>query len=158
LGSPVVIERIDAQKDHLRISANLSVLAEPDADNNPILAVFDVQFQKRQNGRAKPVVIAANEAPQQDPDLIAMVADAKRWTRELLEGKASSVQQITEREGLRSGAVRLILPLAWLAPDISSAIRNGRQPQHLTAKTLRTLPELPTDWVKQRQILGFAPL
>ena len=153
-----LIERIDAQKDHLRISANLSVIAEPDADNNPILAVFDIPFQRRQNGRAKPIVIAAKDAPQQDPDLIALVADARRWARELLEGKAASVQQITEREGLRSGTVSRILPLAWLAPDISAAILEGRQPQHLTAKTLRTLVEMPMDWVKQRQILGFAHL
>lgn len=84
-----------------------------------------------------------------------MVADARRWARELLEGKATSVQQITKREGLRSGSVSRILPLAWLAPDVSSAILEGRQPRQLTARKLRTLPELPADWVKQRQILGF---
>ena len=88
--------------------------------------------------------------------LIALIADARRWAQELRDGKASSVQQITEREGLRSGSVSRILPLAWLAPDISTAILEGRQPQHLSAKVLRSLPELPLDWVAQRQILGFA--
>ncbi len=39
---------------------------------------------------------------------------------------------------------------------IAIAILEGRQPQHLKAKTLRTLPELPLDRVKQSQIPGFA--
>ncbi|MBT8413260.1 MAG: hypothetical protein KJO30_02930, partial [Boseongicola sp.] len=78
------------------------------------------------------------------------------WAGELLEGRASSIQQITERESLRSGSVSRILPLAWLAPDISTAILEGRQPSNLTAKTLRALPELPLDWAEQQRILGFA--
>jgi len=155
---PNLIDRIDAQKGHLRISLNLSAMIKSDADSDPVLATFDVPFQKRQNGRAKPIVIAAKEAPKQDLDLIALVADARRWARELLEGKAVSVQQITDREKRRSGSVSRILPLAWLAPDISAAILEGRHPQHLTAKTLRSLPELPMDWVQQRQILGFVHL
>ncbi len=155
---PNLIDRIDAQKGHLRISLNLSAMIKTDSDSDPIIATFDVPFQKRQNGRAKPIVIAAKEAPKQDLDLIALVADARRWARELLEGKAVSVQQITDREKRRSGSVSRILPLAWLAPDISAAILEGRHPQHLTAKTLSSLPELPMDWVQQRQILGFVHL
>ncbi|NNE81030.1 MAG: hypothetical protein HKN18_12245, partial [Silicimonas sp.] len=152
------IDRIDAHKDRLVISVNLAELAEPDATHPPIPAIFEILFQKRQNGCAKPIIIAAENAPQQNPDLIALVADARRWARELLEGQASSIQQITEREGLRSGSVSRILPLAWLAPDISTAILEGRQPSHITAKTLRAHPELPLDWAEQRRALGFATL
>jgi DNA invertase Pin-like site-specific DNA recombinase len=152
---PGVIDRIDAQKDLLCISINLVALLETDANRNSILANFEIPFQKRRNGRAKPIIIAAKGAAQRDPDLIALVADARRWAGEILDGKATTVQQITEREGLRSGSVSRILPLAWLAPDISSAILEGRQPPHLSAKTLRDLRELPLDWIQQRQILGF---
>jgi hypothetical protein len=151
-----IIDRIDAHKKRLVVSLNFAALAEPDATHTPISATFEIPFQKRQNGCAKPIVIAAEHAPQQDPDLIALIADARRWASELLEGRASSIQQITEREGLRSGSVSRILPLAWLAPDISTAILEGRQPPHLTAKTLRALPELPLDWAEQQRILGFA--
>ncbi|AXI41802.1 recombinase family protein [Sulfitobacter sp. SK011] len=155
---PSIIDRIDAQKDRLSVSVNIAEMVESDADHTPILAGFEIPFQKRQNGRAKPIVIAAKGAAQRDPDLIALVADARRWAGELLDGETSSIQQITEREGLRSGSVSRILPLAWLAPDISAAILEGRQPQHLNAKTLRNLRELPLDWIQQRQVLGFAQL
>ena len=151
-----IIDRIDAHKKRLVVSLNFAALAEPDATHTPISATFEIPFQKRQNGCAKPIVIAAEHAPQQDPDLIALIADARRWASELLEGRASSIQHITEREGLRSGSVSRILPLAWLAPDISTAILEGLQPLHLTAKTLRALPELPMDWSEQQRILGFA--
>jgi len=151
-----IIDRIATHKDRLVVSLNLAAITEPEAAHTPIPATFEIPFQKRQNGCAKPIIIAADNAPQQDPDLIALVADARRWASELLEGRASSIQQITEREGLRSGSVSRILPLAWLAPDISTAILEGRQPPHLTAKTLRALPDLPLDWAEQQRILGFA--
>ena len=155
---PNIIDRIDAQRDRLVVSINLAVFAEPDAAHTPIPATFEIPFQRRQNGHAKPIVIVAKDALQQDPDLIALIADARQWAGELLEGKASSIQQITEREGLRSGSVSRILPLAWLAPDISTAILEGRQPRNLTANNLRRLPDLQLDWVEQRQVLGFAQL
>ena len=119
--------------------------------------VLEVPAQRCQNGRSKPIVIAANDAPQRDRALIALVADAKRSALVLLEGKATSIKQITEREGLCSGSVSRILALAWLAPDLSTAILEGCQPLHFTAKALRALPELPVDWAEQRKILGFAP-
>ena len=113
-------------------------------------------FQKMQNRRSKPIVIAAIDAPQQDRALIALIADVKRWARVLLEGRATSIKQITEREGLRSGYISRVFALAWLAPDISTAILEGRLPLHLSAKVLRALPELPLDWAEQQRILGFA--
>ena len=152
---PGIIDRIDAASTRLGISVNLAEILEPDASQGSMNATFEISYTKRQNGRAKPIIIALEDAPQPDPDLIALVADARRWAGELLEGKVSSIQQITEREGLRSGSVSRILPLAWLAPDISTAILEGRQSSHLSAKSLRELPDLPLDWVKQRLILGF---
>tara|TARA_E500000081_G_C6006190_1_gene293554 strand:+ start:429 stop:674 length:246 start_codon:yes stop_codon:yes gene_type:complete len=79
----------------LVVSLNLAAITEPEAAHKPIPATFEIPFQRRQNGCAKPIVIAA-------------------------------------------------------------AILEGRQPPHLTAKTLRSLPELPMDWSEQQRILGFA--
>lgn len=134
---------------------NLAAMLGPDNNPESIPANFEFPFKRRQNGRAKPVVIVPRSSANPDPDLIALVADARRWAKELMDGSVCSIKRITEREGLRSGAVSRILPLAWLAPDISTAILVGRQPAHLTAKTLRDLPELPLDWEKQRELLGF---
>lgn len=82
-----------------------------------------------------------------------MVADARRWSEELLSGATASVGEIERREG----SVSRVLPLAFLAPDVSEAILNGNQPEVLTAGALRRLPDLPLDWTEQRRVLGFEP-
>jgi site-specific DNA recombinase len=43
-----------------------------------------------------------------------------------------------------------------LAPDIITAIINGKHPPELSAKRLMRLAlKLPTDWAEQRMRLGF---
>lgn len=150
-----LVDRIDVKAGQLSVQINLGALLSSEAAQQPILTTFAVAFQKRQNGRAKPIVIAPPDAAQSDQDLINLVADARRWSAELLDGTCSTIRQIEVREGLRSGSVSRILPLAWMAPDISTSILEGRQPGPLTAKKLRRLPSLPLDWQEQRKILGF---
>ncbi len=107
--------------------------------------------------RNRPIVLHTDAGAQRrDAHLIAIVADARRWMDKLLEGRARSVAEITEREQLRPGVASRILPLAWLAPDIARSILEGRQPAGLTTKRLRDLPELPLDWAEQQLVLGVA--
>ena len=125
-----------------------------DAPGEPIR--IQAPLRSRQAGRAKPIVIGLDRRERRpDLELIAMVADARRWAGELLSGATASVGEIERREGGRKGSVSRILPLAFLAPDISEAIVNGDQPETLTASALRRLPGLPLDWTEQRRLLGF---
>ena len=49
-----------------------------------------------------------------------------------------------------------LLRLPTLAPDIITAIVNGKNPPQLTAKKLmRLTPQIPVDWAEQRKRLGF---
>ena len=52
-----------------------------------------------------------------------------------------------------------LLRLPTLAPDIITAIVNGKNPPpQLTAKKLmRLTPQIPVDWAEQRKLLGFQP-
>ena len=49
-----------------------------------------------------------------------------------------------------------LLRLAHLAPDITTAILDGRQPAHLNRQFLARTNNLPIDWQGQREMLGFA--
>ena len=51
--------------------------------------------------------------------------------------------------------VTRLLRLAYLAPDIVTAIIDGRQPPGLTANTLMKNTRLPFRWEAQRKRLGF---
>jgi site-specific DNA recombinase len=44
----------------------------------------------------------------------------------------------------------------YLAPDITQAILDGRQPSDLTAEKLLEHSRLPLAWHDQRIVLGFA--
>ena len=50
----------------------------------------------------------------------------------------------------------LLLRLTFLAPDITRAILEGRQPGGFTAQKLVSHAALPLAWPEQRQALGFA--
>ncbi|MDP4873342.1 MAG: recombinase family protein [Sphingorhabdus sp.] len=45
--------------------------------------------------------------------------------------------------------------MSWLAPDIITAILDGRQPVQLTARHLMRCADIPMEWQQQRQFLGF---
>jgi site-specific DNA recombinase len=63
---------------------------------------------------------------------------------------------IAREERVTAAYVYTLLRLARLAPDITTAIVNGRQPPQLDVKKLsRLTAHLPADWTEQRALLGF---
>ena len=126
-------------------------------EGNDETIVIERPFAKPVNGR--PTRLLLGQAPdrlRRDPALIAIVANARRWSGMLLSGDAPSVLEITEREGLGKGVISRALPLAFLAPDITEALLDGRQPEGLTAGALYRTADLPRDWAAQRKLLGFS--
>jgi hypothetical protein len=51
-----------------------------------------------------------------------------------------------------------VLRLGFLAPDILTAIGDGRQPVSLTATKLLQDTRLPLLWADQRKLLGLPPV
>ena len=74
----------------------------------------------------------------------------------LLHGRVSKFADLAKGENLHRSYYSQILRLAYLAPDIITAILDGRQPPGLTATMLIDHPALPLSWDEQRTILGFA--
>jgi len=67
----------------------------------------------------------------------------------LEEGAAKSITDIARKENMDRGYVSSIMRLTALAPDIITAILNGRQ----LSSVIRT--SLPYCWEEQREMLGF---
>ena len=66
------------------------------------------------------------------------------------------MNDIARDEGVTAAYLYNLLRLPWLAPDITTAIVNGRQPRQLNAKTLmRKASRLPANWAEQRTLLGL---
>ena len=67
------------------------------------------------------------------------------------------LKRIVEAEGVSPSYATRALRLAYLAPDIVTAIIDGRQPPGLTANTLMRNTRLPLRWEAQRKRIGFEP-
>ena len=62
------------------------------------------------------------------------------------------LKEIAAHEGISSSYVTRLLRLAFLAPDIVTAILNGRHPPQLTANRLMDDTRLPLNWLAQREL------
>ena len=131
-------------------------MGAPRAPDHGTIVLEEPIALRRRGVEAKLVLRSTPEtATTPDPNLVALVARAHRWFGLLTRGTAQSIREIAEREGANESDVSLILPLALLAPDITKAILDGRQPPELTARTLKRLRPLPFAWDAQRRLLGF---
>ena len=63
---------------------------------------------------------------------------------------------VVKREGVSPSYFTRLVRLSYLAPDITQAILDGRQPCDLTADKLLAHSRLPLSWHEQRMVLGLA--
>jgi len=111
---------------------------------------------KRVGREMKMLVNNSNDDASIDPSLLKIVARAHDIQARLAENSKLTVHDIARAERISAGYVYALLRLPWLAPDITTAIVNGRQPPQLNAmKLMRLTAHLPADWTEQRALLGF---
>ena len=104
----------------------------------------------------KLVVHNAEDRAAADPGLLRIVARAHDFQERLIQDPDLTVPAIVSQERLTIGYLSRLLRLPSLAPDIVTAIINGKHPPELIAKRLMRLAlKLPIDWAEQRKLLGF---
>jgi site-specific DNA recombinase len=86
--------------------------------------------------------------PHEVPSLIRAISRANDWVARILRGEAVNQRSIAKQTGLDERYVSRIIPLAFLAPDLTEAILEGRQAPGLSLDTY--LGNIPDDWVQQR--------
>jgi len=97
-------------------------------------------------------------APAREPDrsLLRLLAQAHRCRECLIRGDKRTLTEMASEVGVGTSYFARVLRLGFLAPDITTAIVEGRQPIELSAIRLAGISDLPNDWKEQRRILGFA--
>ena len=93
----------------------------------------------------------APSRPRPDEALIRALARAHRWKRLLDHGKYRSAADLAEAEGVTRSFVNRLLRLTLLAPDITEAILDGRQPKGMQLEDI--VRTLPIGWDEQRRRL-----
>lgn len=99
--------------------------------------------------------IEHREASDRKPDqkLVRALARAHARMRNLTNGRFKSLETLSKAENAHPKMLRQELRLAFLAPDIITAILQGDQPAGLTLTA--TLPTLPLSWAAQRRAIGL---
>jgi site-specific DNA recombinase len=87
--------------------------------------------------------------PETHDTLLAAIAKARGWIEDLRLGRVATFAEIADRESHGERHVRLLAPLAFVAPRIVAAIADGNAPADLTVTGLAQ--GLPHSWSKQER-------
>jgi site-specific DNA recombinase len=114
---------------------------------------------RRRGVEAKLVVLDQGQhdcAP--DATLAKALGRAHEWFARIVRGEANGIAAIARVERLDRAYVTRMLCLAFLAPEVTKAVLEGRQPTELTAKQLvSSALKIPLLWSDQsKRIEGIA--
>jgi DNA invertase Pin-like site-specific DNA recombinase len=129
--------------------------ASEDGRDNAVELAAAIAFKRRgtETKLVLPGLAQQNDRSRRDPALIKAIARGRTWFEELATGRARSLQELAERDGITRRYIRRLVGLAFLSPHLVEAILQGRQPVELTATRLTEI-DLPLDWTEQRRLLA----
>jgi len=158
-----VIERIDLHEDRVEIRIDNAGLASElglkSMPENGELRRIIIPAVRVRRGHQLRLVIPSKESaqaspPRRDDKLVALIAEAHKTRKMVLEQPDKSIAALASENGKCRTRFGKLVRLSCLAPDIVTAIVEGRQPEALTANRL-SKTELPLAWPEQRKELGF---
>jgi DNA invertase Pin-like site-specific DNA recombinase len=161
-----LIERIDVRVDRIDIRLRpprlAALLDGPDASpqgaNDEETELLSVPVRLRRAGREIRMVIDSTDpfaAAKPNARLIKLLLRARRFSAALTQGEGIAFAALAQREGVSRSYFTRLVRLSYLAPDITQAILDGRQPRDLTPEKLLAHSRLPLAWHEQRIVLGF---
>src|SRR6516162_1569444 len=152
--------RIDIHFRPTRLVALLDVAATPlPSSTDDEIHILSIPVRLRRAGRAIRMLIAGTDAfaaAKPDARLVKLLIRARRFNAILLDSDGVPFAALAKREGVSPSYFTRLVRLSYLAPDITEAILDGRQPRELTADKLLAHSRLPLGWHEQRTVLGFA--
>ena len=162
-----VVARVVAEPDCVTVSVAMDrlidvVLSKSDRPNAAATQrlsphhVISVPVSLRRAGKEMRLVVAGDAGGSAiDPTLARLCHQALQIREQLLASQNAGISELATRAGLTGSHFTRVLRLGFLAPDILTAIANGRQPVGLTATKLLRDTRLPLPWSDQRKVLGF---
>lgn len=120
--------------------------------------VLENSIQINRLGKETKIVVGGQgKKTGHDPAMIKAIVRAHGWFELLKSQKVESIAEIATKEKLQRAYVSSLIPLAFLAPDITETILRGRQPAELTLDRVLRQKPLPIDWSAQRSALSIRP-
>ena len=152
--------QIDIHLRPARLAALLDGAAKPlPSATEDEIQILSIPVRLRRSGRAIRMLIEGTDpfaTAKPDARLVKLLIRARRFNAALLDSDGVPFAALAKREGVSPSYFTRLVRLSYLAPDITEAILDGRQPRDLTADKLLEHSRLPLDWHEQRTALGFA--
>jgi DNA invertase Pin-like site-specific DNA recombinase len=151
-------DRVDVTLDQMGVASWLNTKDQPRPfraggnDREQYLTVLTIPARLKRTGIEMRLVVESEPA-NVDPSMVRLLLRAHVIRSRLLAEPGLPLKEIAAEEGISSSYVTRLLRLAFLAPDIVTAILNGRHPPQFTANRLMDDTRLPLDWTAQRELL-----
>ena len=95
---------------------------------------------------------SSHAKPHPVPSLIRALSRAHDWVGRILRGEITNQRALAKATGLDQRYISRILPLAFLAPDLTESILEGKHGSHLSLDAC--LANSSIDWEQQRAQFG----
>ncbi len=111
---------------------------------------------RRTRMEIKMLIEGDTEKSGPDPGLVRLIVKAHSVKESLSSCGGMELRDLAKHHGVGDSYITRLFRLTFLAPDITRAILEGRQPPELTGARLMRDTRFPLDWEEQRLVLGFA--
>jgi site-specific DNA recombinase len=143
------VERVVVARDQLLINLTLSSDA---SDMNGAISEIRIPWPTKARDSKVTVESDAELEGAYNDSLVQSVVRAQVWMQSLQNETHESIEKLADANRLHPKVVRQALRLAFLSPDVTSAILEGRQPATLSLAQIPKLLSLP--WTAHRRLLG----
>ncbi len=127
---------------------------EPQSETDRQQVTLSIPARLKRTGKEMRIVVADGSSPANaDSSLVRLLVRASAIREKLFSDRSLTFEDVAKSEGVVPSYATRLFRLTVLAPDIVSAILNGRHPPDLTARLDDT--RLPLDWSEHRRHLGF---
>lgn len=151
-----LVELLHAQSTAPTMQGRKSDKESADIQSEDILTL-KVKVRLQRVGREMRMLVEnSNDQTLADPGLLRIIARAHDIHERVMQSTDLPLHAMASQERVTPGYISRLMRLPLLAPDIVTAIVDGKNPPQLTAKKLmRFALEIPIDWTEQRKLLGF---
>ena len=164
-----LVARVDIRPETVEVLVRLAALpliVKPDLDIRRLQArpdgpvqVLSVPARLRRTGMETKLLIqgalGAEPPRRSDRSVVRLIAKARQFNDLVMNSNARSMRELAAAAGVSGSYFTRVFRLNFLAPDITKAILQGRQPPEFSAIKLMSGGQFAGCWSDQRRQFGF---
>jgi hypothetical protein len=137
-----LIDRVEVAETHIRVMLKPEALLGAEG----LVLAFPATIARRTKGLS---LVLPGEVQAPDPSIVALISQGRCWFEELASGRAGSIKEIAQAQGVTARYVGRLIEIGLLSPKLVEGLMAGVDLGR-TAAQLKGDPPLPVSWKAQR--------